>query len=219
MLIHLNHNNSNTPEPSTSKSPIKWEIINLQKSKGGLGICETHCQNKALFTKLIWRIMNQPEQLWAKTLKALYYPHCCFLKTKSNQNSSKIWKNIIKIKNETIHMWCWDLSNPSTINIWEDPWIPHIYFKKPFGPRPKNANQNVVADLIFKTTNTWNLEALSSLFSKPLVEEILKIKIPIDAPNNRIIWTNEKNGSFTVKFAYNYFPTETKTLLKIDFKY
>lgn len=172
-----------------------------------------------LFTKLIWRILNQPECLWVKTLKALYIPNCSFLKATINYKCFKFWRNIIKIKNETIHLWCWYLSEPHTINIWEDPRIQSLYFKKPHDLKPADSNFTFVADLLNPNSNTWNIEALFSIFTEPIVNEVRNIKLPLSVSKNKIIWNPDKNDMFTVKSTYNYFAAQIYPILKTGFDF
>lgn len=175
-----------------------------------LGIRDTNCQNKSLFTKLVWRLLDKLDSVWALTRKSLYFPKSNLLKAKTNYKSSKLWKNVVIVKNDTLHLGCWELGDPRSIRIWEDPWIPSLHFKKPFGPRHMNPNLNWVSDLRFLNSMEWNISIILTFFSLEIANEITKIKLPNTRTHNKIIWTAENNGSFTVKSAYRYFSSTVR---------
>lgn len=89
-------------------------------------------------------------------------------------------------------MWCSNLGNPNSINIWEEPCIPDFYFKKHSGPRPSDPNLVWVPDLCLSNTNIWDRNIVSSFFTEDIVNTILKIKLPEVRTKNKIIWTPEK---------------------------
>lgn len=53
------HLKSQDPIRSKSnKSPINWDILNLKKSYGGLGICKSKFQNMALVDRFVLGMLN-----------------------------------------------------------------------------------------------------------------------------------------------------------------
>ena len=53
---------------------ISWDTITLPKEAGGLGIPSTHHRNCAILMNQAWRLYTNPNTLWAKVLKAKYFP-------------------------------------------------------------------------------------------------------------------------------------------------
>lgn len=51
----------------------RFEDICLPKAVGGLGFKDFNKLNTSLFTKQVWRLMQDPTSYWASTLKAIYY--------------------------------------------------------------------------------------------------------------------------------------------------
>ena len=51
---------------------VNWNVVTLPKLYGGLGIFQMRARNEALLAKLCWRIANNPEALWAKTIIKKY---------------------------------------------------------------------------------------------------------------------------------------------------
>lgn len=101
---------------------------------------------------------------------------------------------------------CWDIRDPSSNQIWEDPWIPTLFWLKPMGPRPSTENVEKVSDLLLPNSRLWNLNLLNKMFLLEEVKEIQKIQFRKNGINqNQIICLREKNGNFSVKSAYNWF--------------
>uniref|UniRef100_A0A2N9H5A8 CCHC-type domain-containing protein n=1 Tax=Fagus sylvatica TaxID=28930 RepID=A0A2N9H5A8_FAGSY len=53
---------------------VGWEKVCKPKDKGGLGLYSTKSRNIALLAKLNWRVMEDADALWAKTLQSKYCP-------------------------------------------------------------------------------------------------------------------------------------------------
>ena len=51
---------------------VAWETVNKTKREGGLGIKSMRQVNSAFLAKLGWRILAEPQSLWARVLRAKY---------------------------------------------------------------------------------------------------------------------------------------------------
>ena len=60
-----------------------WITLSRPKDQGGLGIINTQIMNECLLTKWIWKIHQQPDEVWYKLLKAKYMRHKSFFKSHS----------------------------------------------------------------------------------------------------------------------------------------
>lgn len=121
-------------------------------------------------------------------MKNLYFPHCQFLDAKPKNNNPKFWKDILSLKNETLLNCCWDIGTPNTIRIWEDPWLPNLYYKKPMGTTPPNCNLIYVSDLL-NSDKSWSENILRNNFDNSVVNEIMKINLPTVVIEKKIVWT------------------------------
>lgn len=50
----------------------KWEMVCRPKDQGGLGIIDTRIINDCLLVKWIWKIFQEPNELWFQVVKAKY---------------------------------------------------------------------------------------------------------------------------------------------------
>lgn len=81
------------------KGPINWNTISSPKDQGGLGFRNLFILNQAYLLKMGWRLKNNENSLWSKTIKGKYYPHNCFDNTTEPKSyHSGYWKNIYKTK-------------------------------------------------------------------------------------------------------------------------
>jgi hypothetical protein len=64
------------------------------KGKGGLGFKDMNLFNQALLARLAWRLIQNPESLFARVLKARYYPQGNLLGTVFTTDPSPVWKGI-----------------------------------------------------------------------------------------------------------------------------
>ena len=54
---------------------ISWDTITKPKGAGGLGIVPTQYRNVAILMNQAWPLWGKPDILWAKVLKAKYFPN------------------------------------------------------------------------------------------------------------------------------------------------
>lgn len=171
-----------------------------QKNYGGMGFRDMVAFNKALLAKQIWRIIDKPNSLVAKVLKARYFKHNDIMDASTGVNSSFIWRSIMWSKDILKEGLCWRIGNGEKVSCRKDLWI----LEQPSGRITSNLNPNEevkVSDLI--QNHCWNEFKIKSLFLPYEVEVILKIPLPgrNDVPDARF-WRFDKKGFYSVKSGY-----------------
>ncbi|KAL6203064.1 hypothetical protein ACLB2K_026768 [Fragaria x ananassa] len=72
-----------------------WDSLCRSKLEGGIGFKDHHTYNKALLTKHCWKLINRPNSLWGKVMKARYFPNSNFLNAKKGSQPSWVWNNLL----------------------------------------------------------------------------------------------------------------------------
>lgn len=114
------------------------------------------------FAKLIWRILINDQALWVHILKSKYFPRSNLLRARNKQSATPLWRNIINVKDALLPIFYWDLRDPDSISIWEDPWVPTLLWKKPLRPTSNYINIETVSDLLMPNKNFWNQTLLNN---------------------------------------------------------
>lgn len=69
--------------------------MSCAKYRGGMGFRDISSFNQALVAKQGWRLIQYPDSLVARVLKAKYFKNSHFLEAKTGSNSSFVWKSIL----------------------------------------------------------------------------------------------------------------------------
>ena len=142
---------------------VKWEKITEPKGEGGLGFRDIHVFNLAMLAKQSWRFVQDPNSLCAQILGAKYFPNGDVLSATTRNNMSYTWRSILKglkvLKNGII----WRVGDGRSIRIWEDPWLPREWTRRPITP-PRNNLLVRVDELIDQKRGIWDEELVRYIF-------------------------------------------------------
>ncbi|KAK9983991.1 hypothetical protein SO802_033516 [Lithocarpus litseifolius] len=97
----------------------------------------------------------------------------------------------------------WRVGNGRKIHIWEDKWLPTPTKFKIISPPSDFGDFPMVSSLIDKDTKWWKADVVYSLFLPFEANTILSILLSYNLPNDSLIWTGNKHGTFTIKSAYH----------------
>ena len=64
------------------------------KVSGGLGFRDTEIFNLAMLAKQGWRLLQEPDALSARILRAVYYPDGDVLTAELGSHTSQVWRAI-----------------------------------------------------------------------------------------------------------------------------
>jgi hypothetical protein len=77
---------------------MSWEKIGYAKSQDGMGFCDLICFNKTLLAKQCWRLMQNPESLARRIIKAKYYPCGSLLGANLRSRPSFAWRSLLSTR-------------------------------------------------------------------------------------------------------------------------
>ncbi|CAN1829772.1 LINE-1 retrotransposable element ORF2 protein [Linum perenne] len=169
------------------------------KRNGGLGFRSFKEFNLSFLAKLTWKIIQQPEALWVRLLKALYFPNGNFVTVAKHRRSSWIWSSVIKGR-ETLMK-----GLRRCIGNGESTWLDEAWFPEAedFKCHPNPEYNCRVAECIDQVRKCWRIDKLRTIFSEPTVIEIIKIPIAPPDWDDGWIWHDDKRGRFSVKSCYS----------------
>jgi hypothetical protein len=74
---------------------VSWDTMCMPKHMGGLGFRDFEIFNLALLAKQAWRILDNPDSLSGRILKAVYFPNSEFLDAEIGSHPSQIWRSML----------------------------------------------------------------------------------------------------------------------------
>ncbi|KAA3485070.1 reverse transcriptase [Gossypium australe] len=170
-----------------------WKNLCCLKENGGLGFQNLGQFNIALLAKQGWRLINYPNSLLAKVLKARYYPQSNFLEARLGNLPSFTWNSIWASKGLLQGGLCWRVGNGKEISIWNDCWIPGIDTINRQS-RTDNDELELVSDLIDCSSMKWKTELIHNAFQDKIAQKILRIPLAETSHEDSQVWKGEQSG-------------------------
>lgn len=100
---------------------VAWDSMVQPKNLGSLGFRDMEFFNLALLSIQAWRILQQPNSLSARILKAVYYPDTSILNASLGSHPSQIWRAILDDRDilaEVQGRWYSDLVRKLAVAHW-----------------------------------------------------------------------------------------------------
>ncbi|XP_023898182.1 uncharacterized protein LOC112010074 [Quercus suber] len=171
------------------------------KKDAGMGFRDLKCFNLVLLAKQGWRLLHCQDSLFFRIFKSKYFPNGSFLEAAIPSHASYAWCSIAQSQNLLIQGSRWRVGTGSSINIWQDKWLPMSSNQKVLSPRTFDAR---VSDLIngFDFQPRWKGTLIYSIFF-PFEADIIKsILLSVKRLANSLIWTKNRRGVFSVQSTY-----------------
>lgn len=167
--------------------------------------------NQALLSKQVWRIMQHPNCLMARMLKARYFADEDVLTAKLKKKASYAWKSILYGRDLITKGLRYVVGNGELVNMWTDPWIPD------HPPRPPQARgvtntAEKVKEYFDINRSQWNESKLREMVIDEDVDRILALRISPTAKQDLLGWHYNEDGLYTVRSGYwlgTHLPTNT----------
>lgn len=151
------------------------------KHDGGLVFQELESFNKALLGKMASRLMQEPNALWARVLKGIYF-------------LVSAWSSLLVGREVLRQAGVWSLGDGTTIRAFMDPWIPG-HSNTRLGQHPVTATQASTTVAEWIVDSVWDEGAVRAAISDDEAEVVLKIPIPIQHRRDEMRWPFEKGGT------------------------
>ncbi|CAN0907022.1 LINE-1 retrotransposable element ORF2 protein [Linum grandiflorum] len=188
---------------SMTKKTIHWKagrILSDSKGNGGLGFKDFRHFNLALLAKQGWRMLTEPDKLWTRVLKGLYFPSSSFLEAKKGSHPSWIWASLCDSREVLTLGARKNLMNGSSISVERDPWIPTLPGFRITPPRLTSSRPD---EWMNQARDEWDPAKLRESFPDNVVDAITRIPIGPVHVGDEWIWHFNPRGNFTVRSAYH----------------
>ena len=118
-------------------------------------------------------------------------------------NPSYTWRSLMAAQNLVKEGLRWRMGNGASIHVWEDRWLPVLSTYKVTSPRMFLQADILVQELINEDTTEWKSSVIDALFLPHEADIIKSIPISSRLPPDKLIWTETRNGLFTVRSVYH----------------
>ena len=98
---------------------VSWEKICQRKAEGGLGFRDLKAFNLALLAKQGWRIIQNPDSLFHRVLKAKYFKSTSFLEAQLGPSPLYTWRSLMEAKDIVEREMRWNIGNGRNVNVWK----------------------------------------------------------------------------------------------------
>ena len=101
------------------------------KKLWGVGFRDMRLFNQALLARQTWRLLQFPDSICVRLLKAKYYPNGFLTDTMFSGNASSVWHTIeygLELLKRGI---IWRVGHGAQIRAMRDPWIPRDNYHQP----------------------------------------------------------------------------------------
>ncbi|GMI81993.1 hypothetical protein HRI_001868600 [Hibiscus trionum] len=195
-----------------------WSDLCHLKENGGLGFRDMAKFNIALLAKQEWRLVSNPSSLVARLLRAKYFPTSDFLHASLGSTPSLTWKSIWSARGLLEKGLRYKVGSGGSISIWNDFLLPGSSPRRIQSPPVPNLIW--VSDLIEGDSMTWKVDLIRASFISSEAEEILCIPISRFSQADRVVWSGEHSGIYSVRSGYRMLlpPSNTDTTMKALFQ-
>ncbi|KAA3480785.1 reverse transcriptase [Gossypium australe] len=178
-----------------------WKDLCRLKEDGGLGFRNLKNFNVALLAKQGWRLINYPNSLLARVLKAKYYPNTNFAEARLGNLPSLTWRSVWAARGLLDKGMCWRVGKGDKISIWDDLWISGKEAER-VSNQVSNKEIKLVSDLIDANSRRWKSELIRNTFARDTAKKTLQIPLAELAHEDLQVWRGELTGEFSVRSAY-----------------
>ncbi|KAE8790668.1 Casein kinase I-2-like protein [Hordeum vulgare] len=107
------------------------------------------------------------------------------------------------------------IGDGSSINVWNDRWIPSTRTMTPT-VKPRGATVMNVSELLNLESGTWRVELVRANFAATDATAIVNIPLRRGGGVDILAWAHEKSGNYTVKSAYRALMTHKEQSAQVE---
>ncbi|GAU37815.1 hypothetical protein TSUD_276320 [Trifolium subterraneum] len=157
---------------------MHWEVCCLPKVEGGLAIKRPHQMNEAFLMKILWIMINCPDDLWSLAGIGDQF------------RSHTIWK----------------MGNGQQVNFWLDKWMTNGHSLMNHSTQ-QIVDTTLTVKYTLTDTGEWDINFLTANLPLTTLNQLASIPAPKDTDGvDSLGWSGTNTRHFTVQSAYNLQP-------------
>jgi len=185
---------------------VKWSKVCSPKKEGGLGVRAAKSMNRALISKVGWRLLQEKNSLWTLVLQKKYHVgeirDSRWLIPKGSWSST--WRSIaIGLRDVVSHGVGWIPGDGQQIRFWTDRWVsgkPLLELDN--GERPTDCDTVVAKDLWIPGRG-WDFAKIDPYTTNNTRLELRAVVLDlVTGARDRLSWKFSQDGQFSVRSAY-----------------
>lgn len=164
-----------------------------------MGFRDLHAMNIALISKQVWRLHHNPETLWAKVLKGIYFPNSTIWDAKKGNKASWSWVSILKSRDFINRHKAWHIKDGRKVKVCGDIWI---HCGERIWWHDENIQDSSVSVLLTNLGDNWDLNKVDQMLPREVARKVLATPIHSHIPEDTAFWPYTKDGWYDVKTGY-----------------
>jgi hypothetical protein len=185
---------------------ISWDTICSPKDSGGLGFRKLRDVNLVSMMKLGWRIITNPDSLWARVLwqkykcNADYNPY-----VREIHNASPTWRGICKAWPHMISNVKWNIGDGRATKFWTAKWVTNNLNLEGMSYREISQDMKDLPVANYSLNDNWNWNLMDQHLSPATLSLIASHPVPHPSKGKDYpSWALTSNGQFSFKSAYDF---------------
>jgi hypothetical protein len=155
-----------------------------------------------MVAKQAWNILQNPDTLVAKIIKAMYFPRSTLLEASLGYNPSFAWRSIWKARHVLLLGCRWRIGGGDKIRVMSDPWLRGNKERWILSPQPEGVYNLFVRDPMVDNYKAWNIAKVRTLFPDQVAERFIATPLIGSIYEDKMVWEGERNGLYSVKSSY-----------------
>ncbi|CAL1378202.1 unnamed protein product [Linum trigynum] len=184
---------------------ISWRKMCRSKHEGGMGFCMFEHFNQALLAKIGWRILNEPQSLFAQVYKGKYFPTGTYLTSTARYCPSWGWQSIMYDLQLLMKGLRWQIGSRESVSALNESWVPALH-----------QDPRLITLKCFLKVGTlkcwiwcavvgggWSNDKLAQWFHPDTCHVIKAIPLPRLVMEDKQIWHATYDEVFTITSSYH----------------
>ena len=187
---------------------ISWKRVCKPRSEGGLGIRKAQDMNKALLSKVGWRLIQDYHSLWARIMRCNYRVQDVRdgAWTKVRSVCSSTWRSVaLGMREVVIPGLSWVIGDGREILFWMDKWLTNIPLAELLVQEPPAGWKGMRARDLRRNGIGWDMATIAPYISSYNRLQLQSFVLDdITGARDRISWGESQDGRFKVSTTYSF---------------